>query len=132
MLNSPGPVANGSPFQVPVIISGATDVAAVPLQVQYDPAKVSFEGVAPGDFLTRDGQASGESHRDDGPGNLTLNLTRPRTANAGISGAGVVCVLNFKATSPGDTNIVITRAGAMNSKQQPLQAQGSQISVQVK
>lgn len=130
LLNSPGPVANGAAFQVPVIISGATDISAIPLQIQYDPAKISLENVGPGDFLSRDGQAVNESHRDDGPGNITLNLAR--RSGPGMSGAGVACVLAFRAKSPGSTNIAITRAGAMNSQQQPVPAQGSQISVQVK
>jgi general secretion pathway protein D len=130
LLNSPGPVNNGAAFQVPVIISGATDISAIPLQIQYDPDKISLVNVGPGDFLSRDGQAVNESHRDDGPGNITLNLAR--RSGPGVSGAGVACVLSFQAKSPGSTSIAITRAGAMNSQQQPVPAQGSQISVQVK
>ncbi len=130
MLNSPGPVKNGATFQIPVVISGAADVAAVPVQMQYDPAKLSLVNVGPGDFLSRDGQTVGETHRDDGPGNVTLNLSRPRGAS-GVSGAGVVCVLTFQAKAAGDTSLSITRAGATTGSGQALTVQGNQLSVNI-
>jgi general secretion pathway protein D len=131
LLSSPGPVANGASFQVPVVISGAQDIASVPLQIQYDPAKLSLVNVDSGDFLSRDGQAVALVHRDDGPGTITVNASRPPGA-PGISGAGVVCVLSFQATAPGDNTIDITRPGAINSAQKPVQAQGAQMTVSVK
>ncbi|KAA6458271.1 type II and III secretion system protein [Acidobacteria bacterium AB60] len=130
MLNPPGPVKNGATFQVPVVIAGGADVSAVPLQIQYDAAKLSLVNVGPGDFLSRDGQSVAETHRDDGPGNINLNISRPR-GSAGVSGAGVVCVLSFQAKASGDTNLSITRAGATTSSGQALPVQGSQISVNI-
>ncbi len=130
MLNPPGPVKNGATFQIPVVISGAADVAAVPLQIQYDPAKLALVNVGPGDFLSRDGQSVAESHRDDGPGNLTLNISRPRGAS-GVSGAGVVCVLTFQAKDQGTHTLIINRAGATTGSGQALTVQGSQISINV-
>jgi general secretion pathway protein D len=130
ILNSPGPVKNGATFQVPVVISGGADVSAVPLQIQYDPGKLSLVNVGPGDFLSRDGQSVAETHRDDGPGNVSLNISRPRGAS-GISGAGVVCVLTFQAKLTGDTTLSINRAGATTSSGQALTVQGSQASVNI-
>ena len=49
----------------------------------------------------------------------------------GVSGAGVVCVLTFQAKAQGQTNLSITRGGAMNSAGKPLQAQTSQASLTV-
>ena len=77
LLNSPGSVPAGSSFQVPVVISGAQDIASVPLQVQYDPSRLSLVNVDAGDFLSRDGQAVALVHRDDGPGTITVNASRP-------------------------------------------------------
>ncbi len=88
----PGPVTAGATFQIPVVITGATDIASVPLQLQYDPSKLSLVNVGDGDFLNRDGQSVALVHRDDGPGTIVLNASRPPGA-AGVSGAGVVCVL---------------------------------------
>jgi general secretion pathway protein D len=130
MLNMPGSVINGTTFQVPVVLTGGTDVSAVPLQVQYDPAKLSLVNVGDGDLLNRDGQVVQMAHRDDGPGNITLNASRPPGA-PGVSGAGVVCVLTFQAKASGPTNLSITRGGAMNSAGKPLQAQTSQATLDV-
>jgi general secretion pathway protein D len=130
-MNSPGPVAPNGTFQVPIVVSGGADIASIPLQVQYDPSKISLVNVSAGDFLSRDGQAAALVHRDDGPGMITINASRPPGA-AGISGAGVVCVLSFQATGAGDSTIAITRSSAVNTEQKAVPAQGSQINVQVK
>jgi general secretion pathway protein D len=131
LMNSPGAVAAGSTFQVPVVISGAQDIDSVPLQVQYDASKLSLVNVESGDFLSRDGQAVALVHRDDGPGNITVNASRPPGA-PGVNGAGVVCVLSFQAKAAGESAVAITRPGAINSAQQPVPAQGSQINISVK
>jgi general secretion pathway protein D len=131
-LNGPeGPVAVGATFQVPVVLMGGTDVASVPLQLQYDPAKLSLVNVDSGDLLSHDGQAVALVHRDDGPGSITINASRPPGA-AGVSGAGVVCVLSFQAKAAGESVLAITRPAAVNSAQQQLQAKGAQVSILVR
>jgi len=131
MMSPPGQVANGATFQVPVVISNATDIASVPMQVTYDPAKLALVNVGAGDFLSRDGQAAALVHRDDGPGTITINASRP-PGTAGISGAGVVCMLSFQAKAAGQTTVAITKPGAISSAQKPVAAQGSAILVNVK
>jgi len=126
-----GPVAVGATFQVPVVLNGGTNIAAVPLQIKYDPAKLSLLNVDLGDFLGRDGQPVALVHRDDGPGTIILSSSRPPGA-AGVSGTGVVCVLSFQAKASGDSVIVITHPGAVTSAQQQLPVTGAQISIQVK
>jgi general secretion pathway protein D len=125
------PVAAGSAFQIPILLNGGVDVAAVPMQITYDPALLSLVNVAGGDLLSRDGQALAVVHRDEGPGTITLNVSRPPGAK-GISGSGVVCLLNFQAKKPGAATLVITRPTALNSAQQPLAATGGRIQLQVK
>jgi general secretion pathway protein D len=131
ILSSPGPVANGAAFQIPVVISGATDIASVPLKLHYDASKLALVGVAPGDFLNRDNQSVSPSFRDDPPGDITINASRAGGA-PGVSGAGVVYVLNFQAKSPGDTNVTITQPIAMNKSQQSVPASGGAITITVK
>jgi general secretion pathway protein D len=131
LLSTPGPVKTGSSFQIPVVISGAADIDSVPLQIQYDPDKLSLVNVGPGDFLSRDGQNVALVHRDDGPGTLTVNASRPPGA-PGVNGAGVVCMLTFQAKAAGSTMVVITKPGAMSSAQKPVPALGAQLSVDVK
>ena len=127
----PGAVAAGAIFKVPVVLSGGADVASVPLKLQYDPSKLELLNVDQGDLLGRDGQAVSLVHRDDGPGDLTINASRPPSA-AGVNGSGTVCVLSFRAKAAGATSIAMTHAGALNSAQQPIAAQGANISIQVK
>jgi general secretion pathway protein D len=106
-------------------------VASVPLQLQYDPAKLELVNVDLGDLLSHDGQAVALVHRDDGPGSITINASRPPGA-AGVSGAGVVCVLSFQAKAAGESVLAITRPAAVNSAQQNLQAKGAQVSILVR
>jgi general secretion pathway protein D len=132
MMFSPpsGPIAPGSTFQVPVVLSGGQDVASVPLQVQYDPAMLSLVNVTGGDLLSRDNQAVALVHRDDGPGSITINASRP-PGTAGVNGAGVVCVLSFQAKGAGDSTISMLRASAINTAQQAAAAPTSKITVSV-
>jgi general secretion pathway protein D len=131
MFSPPGsPVAAGSTFQVPVVLTGGKDIASVPLQVQYDPAALSLVNVTSGDLLGRDNQAVALVHRDDGPGSITINAARPPGVT-GVNGAGVVCVLSFQAKTAGESVISMTRAAAVNSAQQQLPAQGSKVTITV-
>jgi general secretion pathway protein D len=84
-----------------------------------------------GDFLGRDGKAVALVHRDDGPGSININASRPPGA-AGVSGAGVVCVLSFQAKAAGESALSITHPAAMNSAQQPVAATGGRVSIVVK
>jgi general secretion pathway protein D len=126
-----GPVAVGASFKVPVVLNGGADIASVPLQISYDPAKLSLVNVDSGDFLSRDGQAVVLTHRDDGPGLILINASRPPGA-IGVDGTGVVCILSFQAKTAGASDVVLTRPGAISSKQQQLPAQGGRVSIQVK
>ncbi len=131
-LNPPaGPVAVGATFQIPVVLMGGVDIASVPMQLSYDPAKLSLVNVDSGDLLGHDGQAVALVHRDDGPGTITVNASRPPGA-VGVSGAGVVCVLSFQAKTAGESVLSITRPAAVNSAQQQVPAKGAQISISVR
>jgi general secretion pathway protein D len=125
------PVAPGATFKVPLMLSGGIDIAAVPVQIKYDPAHLSLVNIESGDFLSRDGQAVALVHRDDGPGLITLNASRPPGAK-GVSGAGVVCVLSFQAKVAGDSILAITHPGALSSSQSQVPAQGAAASIMVR
>ncbi|HEU5457751.1 MAG TPA: cohesin domain-containing protein [Terracidiphilus sp.] len=127
----PQNIAPGATFQVPVVISGAKDIASVPLQIQYDPSKLALVNVENGDFLERGGQAVALVHRDDGPGTIVLNASRPPGAG-GVSGAGVVCMLSFQAKAAGASTITILHPSAQNAAQQSVAASGAQAQIVVK
>jgi len=102
----------------------------VPLQIQYDPAKLSLLNVTTGDLLSRDNQAVALVHLDVGPGSISINAARPPGV-AGVNGAGVVCVLKFRAKAAGETRLALTRAVAINSTQQQLLSKSSQVTIAV-
>ncbi len=126
-----GAVAAGTTFDVPVTLSGGVDVTSVPVQIQYDASKLELVGVDTGDLLAKDGQAVTLVHRDDGPGLLTINVSRP-PGSAGVSGSGVVYVLHFRAKAAGASSLTILRAGAVNKALKLMPAQGGQATVQVR
>ena len=113
--------AAGTTFPIAVVLNGAQDISSVPLQIQYDASKLSLLNVDSGDLLGKDGQAVALVHRDDGPGMITIAISRP-PGTAGATGSGTVCVLTFQAKASGASDVVITRPGAMDSAQRPIPA----------
>lgn len=125
------PQTAGSNFQVAINVADAKDLFSVPVQLQYDPARLSLVNVDTGNLLGGDGQAVALVHRDDGNGGLAVSASRP-PGTKGVDGGGTVCILTFQAKSAGDAVISITRPGAVNSAQQQLPARGAQVLVHVK
>jgi general secretion pathway protein D len=130
--NAPtAPLAQGATFEVPVVVSGAANVASVPLQMHYDPARLALVNVAEGGFLSRDGQAAALIHRDDGQGNLTIVSSRPPGA-PGMNGSGVVCVLTFRAKTAGAATLATTNASVVTTAGQSAPAGVAQASVTIR
>ncbi|QNI38165.1 cohesin domain-containing protein [Edaphobacter albus] len=126
-----GNQAVGSTFQVSVNASGANDLYAVPLQIQFNPAVLQLVNVDAGSLLGRDGQPVSIVHRDEGNGLVTISTSRPPNVQ-GVSGQGSVATLTFKAVAAGDSNLALVKVGARNSSQANLPAVGSQSVVHVK
>ena len=55
----------GGTFAVNLLISGAQNVYSVPVQLNYNPAKLTLVNVSNGGFLSQDGQAVALVHRED-------------------------------------------------------------------
>ncbi len=121
----------GSTFQVAMNLTGGTDVFATPMQVHYDPSKLTLVNVDAGDFLGHDGQAVALVHRDDGTGGVAISAARPPGVN-GVTGSGPLCVLTFQAKAAGDSIVNVTKAAARNSQQQalPVVTSGTIVHVQ--
>jgi general secretion pathway protein D len=123
--------AVGSTFQVAITASGAHDLFAVPLQVQFDPKVLQLVNVDAGDLLGKDGQSVALVHRDEGNGALTISATRPPGAK-GVDGQGSICTLTFKAVGAGDSTVALTRIGSRDSQQNRIASVGAQGVVHVK
>lgn len=87
----------------------------MPLQIQYDPAKLSLLNVTNGDLFSRDNQAVALAHLEDRAGSISSNAARLPGA-AGVNGAAVS----------------LTRAVVINSIQRQLQSKGSQVTISVR
>jgi general secretion pathway protein D len=121
----------GSTFPVTIMLSQGEDIASVPIQISYDPKLFQFTKVTNGDFLAKDGQNVALVYRDD-PATGRLQVTAQRTPGSqGITGDGAVFNLTFTAKAKGTGVISITVPGARNSKNQPVNALGSQSTVTV-
>jgi general secretion pathway protein D len=132
-LFDPGQITavKGNTFVVNLLISGAQNVYSVPVQMNYDPAKLQLVNVSNGGFLSQDGQAVALVHREDETtGTLQITATRPPGAG-GVSGQGAVVSLTFQAKASGQTPLTITRGGARDPAQQAITVNGAQASVTV-
>jgi general secretion pathway protein D len=132
-LFDPGQVTakKGDTFVVNLLISGAQNVYSVPVQMNYDPAKLQLVNVSNGGFLSQDGQAVALVHReDDTTGTLQITATRPPGAG-GVSGQGAVVTMTFQAKATGQTPLTITRGGARDPSLQAITVNGAQASVTV-
>ena len=124
--------ASGSTFAVNVVLSGAQDVATVPLQITYDPKIMQLLNVSNGGLLSQDGQAVALVHRDDpSTGMLQVSAQRP-PGTTGVSGSGTVFTLTFLAKAPGTAGIAVTRPALRNSAQQMVPATPTTATVTVK
>ncbi len=124
-------VAKGGTFVVNLLISGAQNVYSVPVQMNYDPAKLQLVNVSNGGFLSQDGQAVALVHREDETtGTLQITATRPPGVG-GVSGQGTVVTMTFQAKATGQTPLTITRGGARDPGQQAITVNGAQASVTV-
>ncbi len=121
----------GGTFVVNLQISGANNVYSVPVQMNYDPAKLQLVNVSNGGFLSQDGQAVALVHREDeNTGTLQVTATRPPGAG-GVSGQGTVVSITFQAKAAGQTPLTITRGGARDPGLQSITVNGAQASVTV-
>ncbi|PYX88052.1 MAG: type II and III secretion system protein [Acidobacteria bacterium] len=123
--------ASGSTFTVNVLLSGAQNVSSVPVQINYDPARLQVVNVSNGGFLSQDGQAVALVHRDDAStGTLQVTATRP-PGSSGVSGQGAVVTITFMAKAGGQSNLSITRGGARDASMQPITVAGAQAAINV-
>jgi general secretion pathway protein D len=132
-LFDPGQITavKGNTFIVNLMISGAQNVHSVPVQMNYDPAKLQLVNVSNGGFLSQDGQAVALVHREDETtGTLQITATRPPGA-VGVSGQGAVVTMTFQAKASGQTPLTITRGGARDPGLQAITVNGAQASITV-
>jgi general secretion pathway protein D len=117
---------------VALSLEGGTDVAAAPLQIQFDPKILQLNGVARGDFFSSDGQMpvfTWNILNESGAATIQLNRL-PGTP--GVNGSGVLITLNFQAVGKGSTTVTIPNLSVRSSQGQVLATGSPQLVVNVK
>lgn len=121
----------GSTFVTSIVLTNARDLAAVPVQVQFDPKVLQLVNVEAGGLLGGDGQPVALVHRDEGNGLVTISASRPPGAT-GVNGEGQVCLMTFKAIAAGDSKLALVKVGARTTANSNVPAVGTQATVHVK
>ena len=123
--------AVGSTFVVNIVLSGAQDIASLPLQVSYNPSVLALVNLSDGGLLSKDGQPVALVHRDD-PATGTLIMSASRPPNSpGVGGEGAVFTLTFLAKAKGQSQLTISRPGARDSRMAPVPLNMAAASVNV-
>ena len=121
----------GSTFAINIMLNGAQNVSAVPVQVTYDSKMLQLVNVSNGDLLSKDGQAVALVHREDTrAGSIQMTASRP-PSTPGISGNGSVFALTFLALKPGQATLSVNRAQLRDAAQQAQNATGSQAIISI-
>jgi len=121
----------GASFTVALTLEGGTDVAAAPLQIQFDPKVLSLNDVVRGDFLSSDGQQVVFTKKIDNAGSATIQLNR-MPGTPGVNGSGVLVTLNFQAVGKGASTVSVANLMVRGSQGQVLATGSPQLTVNVK
>jgi len=121
----------GQTAVVGIAVDNVTDLFAIPMMVQYDPAVVSVEEVQHGAFLSGGNQEIAIVQRVDAEhGQAIISATRqPNTP--GVSGSGTLLGLVVKAKAPGSAKLSIVQVNAMDSQRKSIALVTGEATVQV-
>jgi general secretion pathway protein D len=121
----------GQTAVVGIAVDNVTDLFAIPMMVQYDPAVVSVEEVQHGAFLSGGNQEIAIVQRVDAEhGQAIISATRqPNTP--GVSGSGTLLGLVVKAKAPGNAKLSIVQVNAVDSQRKNIPLVTGEATVQV-
>jgi hypothetical protein len=113
-----GPVQPGTAFDLHIDASGASDLFAWQFSLVFDPAVLSFQGVAEGSFLAG---AGGTLFLPGVAGGNALSLVANTLIGAlpGASGAGRLATLSFVALAEGSSALHLADMLILDSTLQP-------------
>ncbi len=122
----------GHTFTVDLVVSNAQQLSSVPIQLQYDAAKLQVTNVSNGGFLAQGEQVVALAQRDD-PTTGTMRITAMRPPNSGgASGSGSLITLTFLAKADGKAAVSVARAGLRNADEQPVPSSGTPALVEIR
>jgi len=119
-------------FTIQFDVNDARDLYAAPFKLKFDPQLLRLEEVAPGGFLSSDGQKIIFTRNIlNDSGDATVNLNR-MPDSTGLNGAGALAVFTFKAIRPGTALVTFSDLGARDSHSQPVSQDVPHASVTIR
>ncbi len=107
-------------FTIEFNVGDARDLYAAPFKLKFDPQLLRLEEVAPGGFLSSDGQKIIFTRNIlNDTGDATVNLNR-MPDSTGLNGTGALAVFTFKAIRPGTALVTFSDLTARDSHNQPV------------
>ena len=98
----------GGPYNVPISISGASQISNVSVTVTYNPAVLRMRAMAEGSFMRSGGvNATFTQVGDATTGRVDIAIVRPGDMT-GVAGTGLLAALLFEPVAPGQANLSVT------------------------
>jgi general secretion pathway protein D len=121
----------GQTSTVGIAVDNVSDLFAIPLMIQYNPAVISIEEARHGTFLSGGTQEIAVVQRvDKEHGQAIISATRqPNTP--GVSGSGTLLGIVIKAIGPGTSNLSIVQVNAKDSQQRSIPLVTTEATIRV-
>jgi general secretion pathway protein D len=119
----------GSLFSIAVAVDGGSDIAAAPMQVQFDPKFVKLNDITLGDLFLKSGQQPVFTRNilnDTGTATIQLGLM---PGSPGVSGPGMLVSLVFQTLGRGSSMINVTGLSVTNSQGQVVASGNLQVPI---
>jgi general secretion pathway protein D len=122
----------GSRVTLNLVAENVAELFGVPLKVSFDPKALRLVDARRGALLANDGQdvIFSKNVLND-TGEATINLSR-FPGSGGISGSGVLLILEFEAAAPATTSVNISNISARNARQEAIPLENTQAEVTIK
>ena len=102
------PIHTGDTFTLDIRAENISDLAGWQFDIAFDPAALEAINVTEGDFLkTGDGTTFFQNGTIDNAAGKIAGLSAARLSAQGVSGAGTVLQVRFKAKSAGETELAL-------------------------
>jgi general secretion pathway protein D len=129
---APVQVAVGGTFTASLMVDNASDLAAAPIQLVFDPKVLKLNDVTQGDLMGQLGiSASLTKNIQNDAGAAAIQLNRPPGA-PGVNGSGTLLTFNFSAIAPGSTQVTAPNVTLRNSQGAAAATGSPQLTVNVK
>jgi general secretion pathway protein D len=112
----------GGPYNVPISVTGASQISSVAVTVTYNPAVLRLRATAEGSFMRAGGvNATFTTSPEASSGRVDIAIVRTGDTT-GVAGTGLLAALMFEPVAPGAANLNVTAtATAPGGSPVPLQ-----------